>query len=63
LAGWDDGLVAAAPLRDAVGDWAAFLAVPPRDGELEALRRYERTKRPLRIGKQANPDYTTSLSS
>ncbi|HEX6014653.1 MAG TPA: hypothetical protein VFY87_23250 [Geminicoccaceae bacterium] len=47
LAGRDDGLVAVAPLRDAVGDRAAFLAVPPRDGELETLRRHERTGRPL----------------
>ena len=47
LAGRDDGLVAVAPLLDAVGNWSAFLAVPPRDTELDALRRHERTGRPL----------------
>ena len=36
-----------APLLDAVGNWSAFLAVPPRDTELDALRRHERTGRPL----------------
>ena len=47
LAGRDDGLVAVAPLLDAVGDWSAFLAAAPRDGDLDALRRHERTGRPL----------------
>ena len=33
LAGQDDGLATVAPLLDAVGDWAAFLAVAPRMAE------------------------------
>ncbi len=47
LAGQDDGLATVAPLLDAVGDWAAFLAVAPRMAEIEELRRHERTGRPL----------------
>jgi putative transposase len=51
LAGRDDGLVAVAPLRDAVGDSTAFLATLPRDAELEPLRRHERTGRLLGGGR------------
>ncbi len=47
LAGCDDGLVRVAPLLEAVDDWAAFLAVAPRADEMDALRRHERTGRPL----------------
>ena len=47
LAGHDDGLVTVAPLLGAVGDWASFLAEAPRVDEWDALRRHERTGRPL----------------
>ena len=47
LGGRDDELVAVAPLRDAVGDWAEFLAEPPNEGTVAALRQPERTGRPL----------------
>ena len=47
LTGRGDGLVAVAPLLDAVGDWEAFLASPTGASELDLLRRHERTGRPL----------------
>lgn len=45
--GRDDGLAVVAPLLGEVGDWAAFLAGGLSDDEAEALRRHERTGRPL----------------
>jgi putative transposase len=47
LTGREDGLVMAAPLREAVGDWRAFLdgGLPKRDADV--LRRHERTGQPL----------------
>jgi len=45
--GKDDALVNVKPLRDLVGDWKDFLRVAPTEGEVEALRRHERTGRPL----------------
>jgi putative transposase len=47
LAGRDDGLVTAAPLLDLVGDWAGFLAEGLEADALDAIRRSERTGRPL----------------
>lgn len=46
LASRDDELVTAAPLSEAVGDWSTFLGSPLPAGDLEALRRHERTGRP-----------------
>ncbi len=42
-----DGLVAVTPLLGMIGDWRAFLSVPPADEDLEQLRRHQRTGRPL----------------
>lgn len=39
-----------APLLDAIGDGSAFLAVELRAGEMDTLRRHERTRRPLGDG-------------
>ena len=47
LAGRDDELVSVAPLLELVGDWAAFLADGLDDSQAAALRRHERTGRPL----------------
>ena len=47
LAGRDDALVTVAPLLERVGDWRAFLAAGVSDDALEAIRRHERTGRPL----------------
>jgi putative transposase len=56
LSGEDDGLVSVAPLRDAIGDWSVFLGGSPREEEMEALRRHERTGRPL-----GDPAFITTL--
>ena len=42
-----DGLVAVTPLLGMIGDWRAFLSVPPADEDLEQLRRHQRIGRPL----------------
>jgi REP-associated tyrosine transposase len=47
LTGRDDALVRAAPLLDLVGDWVSFLAEGFSEADAEALRRHERTGRPL----------------
>jgi putative transposase len=47
LAGDDDELVTAAPLLDLVGDWRTLLSLPADDDEVDALRRHQRTGRPL----------------
>jgi len=47
LAGRDDGLVTVRPLHDMGGDWAAFLAGGLDGGDHAAIRRHERTGRPL----------------
>lgn len=47
LAGIDDALVTVAPMRERVDDWAAFLAQGLEDETREAIRRGERTGRPL----------------
>lgn len=47
LNGKDDQLVRVSPLLDAVGDWKEFLASGLRDDEREAIRKHERTGRPL----------------
>ncbi|MEK0082105.1 transposase [Geminicoccaceae bacterium SYSU G07066] len=47
LAGEDDGLVSVGPLRDAIGDWSTFLAGSPSEEAIAALRKHERTGRPL----------------
>lgn len=47
LAGADDQLVKVAPLLDLVPDWADFLADGLAPDQAEALRRGERTGRPL----------------
>ena len=47
LAGRDDGLAETAPLLDLVGDWKACLAGGLDADARDALRRHERTGRPL----------------
>lgn len=47
LAGDDDALVSVQPLLDLVPDWAAFLRQGLEDDALEAIRKHERTGRPL----------------
>jgi putative transposase len=47
LVGRDNVLVKARPLLDVAGDWAPFLSTGCSDEESEALRRHERTGRPL----------------
>jgi putative transposase len=47
LAGRDDLLAQVAPLRDRVDDWPAFLAQGLDDDARDAIRRGERTGRPL----------------
>ena len=47
LSGEDDRLVRVAPLLDAVGDWRAFLAGGLDEADLAAIRKHERTGRPL----------------
>ncbi|MDF1586090.1 transposase [Marinimicrococcus flavescens] len=42
-----DGLVRTKPLLDLVPDWQAFLAADPPDDTVQALRRAQRTGRPL----------------
>ena len=45
--GKDDGLVRVGPMLDLAGDWEEFLSVDPTQAEMEAIRRHERTGRPL----------------
>jgi len=40
-------LVTAAALFERVGDWRALLSLPADEDEVDALRRHERTGRPL----------------
>jgi putative transposase len=47
LTGRDDGLVKVGPLLDIVGDWKEFLSEEVEKAEADALRRSERTGRPL----------------
>ncbi|HEC14865.1 MAG TPA: transposase [Rhodospirillales bacterium] len=47
LSGKDDRVVKAGPLLDIAGDWAAFMARGLDESERGALRRHERTGRPL----------------
>ena len=47
LAGRDDALVRVGPLLERAGDWAAFLGEGLKDEEREAIRKGERTGRPL----------------
>ncbi|MEE8445110.1 MAG: transposase, partial [Alphaproteobacteria bacterium] len=47
LAGQDDRLVTVAPLLDLAGDWRAFLRGGLEEADLDAIRRGERTGRPL----------------
>jgi len=46
LAGFDDGLVKAAPLLEIAGDWKRFLNEAAED-EFARIRQHERTGRPL----------------
>src|SRR5713101_7412891 len=43
----DDQLVKVAPLLKLIPDWPAFLRTAMGDGELDMLRRHDRTGRPL----------------
>ena len=45
LAGTDDALVRVAPLLEAFGDWAAYLAEPEATAQVQTLRQRERTGR------------------
>jgi putative transposase len=47
LAGRDDGLVTARPLLDRAPDWSVFLGFEPSCEQYEAIRRGERTGRPM----------------
>ena len=47
LLGHDDDLVRVEPMLSMVGDWAAYLALDVDEAEWAALRRHERTGRPL----------------
>ncbi|MGC9953574.1 MAG: transposase [Rhizomicrobium sp.] len=47
LKGRDDGLVRVRPLLERVDDWAAFLGEGLKEEEREAIRKGERTGRPL----------------
>ena len=47
LSGRDDGLVKTSPLLGIVADWKAFLEEAESEPALKALRRHERTGRPL----------------
>jgi putative transposase len=47
LTATDDALVTMPPILANGADWPAFLDKPPRGEELDALRRHERTGRPL----------------
>jgi putative transposase len=47
LIGCDDVLVDVRPLLDRVANWIDFLAIPVSTREVEALRRHEKTGRPL----------------
>lgn len=47
LAGKDDGLVTVAPLINLIDDWPAFLSADPAEETLTAIRKSERTGRPL----------------
>ena len=47
LSGRDDKLVQVEPMLGMVGDWASYLALDVDEAELAALRRHERTGRPL----------------
>lgn len=47
LAGEDDELVRVAPLLERVPDWRAYLAEPPDDDAVEAIRMGTRTGRPF----------------
>ena len=47
LTGRDDGVIEQSPVLAQVGDWRRFLSSGLGDEEAEALRRHERTGRPL----------------
>lgn len=47
LAEKDDRLVSVAPLLELAGDWRLFLNGGVTEEEMEALRKHERTGRPL----------------
>ena len=47
MAGRDDGLAQVAPLLERFGDWRRFLAGGLDEDSRQALRRHERTGRPL----------------
>ena len=47
LAGRDDALVSVAPLLQIVSDWKTFLSEAPPETAFDAIRRHERTGRPL----------------
>ena len=47
LAGADDSLVKVRPLLDEIGDWQEYLTQSEEEAELSAIRRHERTGRPL----------------
>ena len=47
LAATDDGLVTVAPLLELAGDWRLFLAGSGEEEQLAAIRKHERTGRPL----------------
>jgi len=47
VAGSDDRLVTVTPLLALVGDWRGFLATGAMEEEIQALRRHERSGRPL----------------
>jgi putative transposase len=58
LTGRDDALVKVAPLLELVPNWVTFLSTDCSATESEALRRHERTGRPLR-----DDDFITRLEA
>ncbi len=56
LTGRDDKLAKAGPLLELVENWVTFLAEEYSDAEAEAIRRHERTGRPL-----GNDDFLSKL--
>jgi putative transposase len=58
LNGNNDGLVKVEPLLDRVGNWQEFLAVPSSTQEANALKRHEKSGRPL-----GDDDFIRSLEA
>jgi len=58
LAGRDDAIVRVQPMLSMVGDWPSYLALDVDEAEMAAMRRHERTGRPL-----GNPRFIEHLEN